>query len=276
MPGADLHLHTTASDGADPPAAVCRRAHAAGLRAIAITDHDSVEGLSEAFEEGAGLRLEVLAGCELTAYLDEREIHILGYGFDPADAELLEHLRTFRDARRRRTEEMVARLDQTGAPIELQRVLDLSEGGSVGRVHVARALLEAGHVSTFQEAFTRYLVPGRPAHVPKLSISPAQVIAVLHRAGGVAVLAHPAASGLEATIPALVGVGLDGIEVWHSLHRTEQENKLFAEAERLGLLKTGGSDCHGGLPGREPILGSVRIDYTHVETLRRAVERRRG
>jgi len=261
----------------DAPSVVTRRAREAGLDAIAITDHDSVAGIPEARETGKSLGLDVIPGCELTAYLDDEEIHVLGYGIDWEDTELAGHLEWFREGRHRRLEEMVRRLKGTGVSIALERILELAGNESaVGRVHVARALLEAGEVSSFPEAFARYLGKGRPGHVPKLAISPARAIEVIHRAGGAAVLAHPAVNNLQNRIPDLVKEGLDGIEVWHSLHRPDQSEALFATAQRYALLKTGGSDCHGALPGRLPMVGSVRIELGYVEALRRAVAQKRN
>ncbi len=274
MAGADLHLHSTASDGVDPPREVVKRAREAKLRTIALTDHDSVNGVPEALEWGKRLDIEVLPGCELTAYEGERELHILGYGVDPADTGLQMHLERFREGRRKRIHRMARQLEEAGAPIDLERVLELAGNeGAVGRVHVARVLLEAGHVSSFPEAFERFLVRGRPGYAPKRAVAPAEAIQVIHHAGGVAVLAHPAINDLTDLVPALVAAGLDGLEVWHSLHRRDQADELFHLAERHGLLKTGGSDCHGALSDREPLLGTVRIDEGHVEALRRAIAR---
>lgn len=276
MAGADLHVHSTASDGYDTPARVCERAVEAGLDAIALTDHDSVDGVAEAVKHGARLGLEVLAGCELTAYEGEMELHILGYGVDIENEELLGHLHEFRLQRRLRAERIVEQLDAAGAGVALERVLELAgPRGAVGRPHVARALLEAGHVGDFDQAFDRFLARGRPAYFPKPDIAPRQVIEIIHAAGGVAVLAHPAINAQECMVERLLPHALDGIEVWHSLHRPDQSDALFALALRLGLLKTGGSDCHGALPGRQASLGNVRVNPTLYRALRDAIARRR-
>jgi len=277
MAGADLHVHSTASDGLDPPVRVCERAVAAGLDAIALTYHDSVGGVAEAIEHGAWLCLEVLAGCELTAYEGEMELHILGYGIDIGNAELLGHLHEFRCQRRLRAERIVEQLGAAGVGVALERVLELAgPRGAVGRPHVARALLEAGHVGDFDEAFDRFLARGRPAYFPKPDISPRRVIEIIHAAGGVAVLAHPAINAQERMIERLLPEGLDGIEVWHSLHRPDQSDALFTLALRHGILKTGGSDCHGALPGRQATLGNVCVDPTLYRALCAAIARRRA
>ncbi len=268
---ADLHTHSNASDGVDPPHRVTERAFAAGLQAYALTDHDSVDGVAEAQARGRELGIEVLAGAELTAYVGSREVHILGYRLDVGHEGLLGHCRAFREQRDWRAGEIARRLEEAGAPIDIDAVRRSADGGSIGRPHLAKALLAAGHVATMEEAFERFLGDGRPANVPKSNVSPAEVIAIIRQAGGVAVLAHPGLGNQFDLVAPMGGVGLGGIEVFHSAHTGEHVQAALACSHERGLLRTGGSDCHGALPGREPAIGRFGLDQSRWLSLRRAL-----
>lgn len=268
---ADLHTHSTASDGVDSPSRVSERAAAAGLEAYALTDHDSIDGVAEARQRGRELGVEVLAGAELTAYVGSREVHILGYRLDITHEGLRAHCRSFREQRDWRAGEIARRLEAAGAPIDIDAVRRSADGGSIGRPHLAQALLAAGHVATMEEAFERFLGDGGPANVPKSNMPPAQVIAIIREAGGVAVLAHPGLGNQFDLIPAMAGDGLSGIEVFHSAHTGEHVQAALTATHERGLLRTGGSDCHGALPGRTPNLGRFGLDESRWRTLRRAL-----
>lgn len=257
---ADLHSHSNASDGSDRPAEVVRRAKEAGLSVLALTDHDTVAGIPEAIEEGRRQGVHVVAGTELTCYIDGREVHVLGYGIRIDDEELSAHCERFQEARLRRAEEIGRRLAEAGAPIDMEKVMAEADGGVVGRPHVARALLAAGHVETVQEAFDRFLAEGKPANVHKLQVSVEDCVEVIRRAGGIAFMAHPGLGNQFDLVERLQKAGAVGIEVWHSSHDRETTEKLEVIANDRGLLKSGGSDCHGRIKDMDPILGQWGVD----------------
>lgn len=259
---ADLHTHSTASDGADAPARVVERAAALGLKAIALTDHDTVDGIAEAVDAGRRLGVAVVSGCEMTSYIGKDEFHILGYFVDPANAALRAHCAWFATARAERARLIGERLAALGVPVDMDAVMAKADAGVIARPHIAEALLAAGHVATREEAFDKYLANGKPADVPKPGVLPRDVIALIRGAGGFAVLAHPALSPRDQLgfLPELMESGLVGVEVWHSAHPQHATDKVWAEADRLGLLKTGGSDCHGAGPGKKELLGQWGMD----------------
>jgi len=264
----DLHVHTTASDGLATPGDVVRAALDLGLRVISITDHDSVEGVDEALETARGTALEVIPGVELSVQAEDgSDTHLLGYLIDHRDRVLLGSLERLREARLERANAMVAALSEAGHPIDIEGVLEHAGKGAVGRVHVARALVNAGSVDTIEEAFARLIGRGGPFYVAKAFFSAYEALALIHGAGGVAVLAHPGVSGETPLIP-LVDAGLDGIEVYHAEHTVSQRAHFAALARRFGLVATGGSDFHG--PGmRSAVLGSGACPDGAVEELRR-------
>jgi 3',5'-nucleoside bisphosphate phosphatase len=248
----DLHTHSTASDGAFPPADVVAHAYTVGLAAIALTDHDTVDGVADAAAAGARLGVRVVAGVELSAFDHAREIHVLGLQL--ADTASMEQgLATFRAARRVRAEQMVERLHRVGVPVTLDAVLAEAGEGAIGRPHVARAIVAGGWVRDQREAFERYLGAGRPAFVEKHRLTIADAIAMVHRAGGIVVFAHPGQDGVRARIEPLVDLGLDGLEVRHPSHSAEDVARLLALAGHFGLVPSGGSDWHGATEGPRTI-----------------------
>jgi len=256
---ADLHVHSTASDGTCSPRALVELAIAKGVTVLAIADHDSVEGLAEALDAASDTSVKLVPAVELSAVApDGADVHILGYFIDPADARLGARLADLRIARERRATAIVSALTQAGYPVELDDVMALSDGGAVGRSHIARALVAAGHAHSVSEAFRTLIGRGRSFYVPKDVRSPEEVIACIRDAGGLAVLAHPGSSGVDDLIHALVAAGLRGIEAYHSDHSAEQRSRYTAMAADLGLLVTGGSDFHGPA-APNPELGSVEI-----------------
>jgi predicted metal-dependent phosphoesterase TrpH len=265
---ADLHCHSTASDGVDPPARVMERAAAAGLRVVSLTDHDTLEGVPEAQEAGRRLGIEVVPGVELTCYHNGKEVNILGYGVDGKEERLAAHCRRFVAARIDRAHQIGVKLAALGAPIDVDALIAKADGGVVGRPHVATALVEAGHVATLQEAFDRYLANGGPADVPKMMVDPQDCIDMIHHAGGIAVIAHAGIWNQYDLIPVLVRMGLDGVEVWHSAHSPQESDRLEEIADRFGLAKAGGSDCHGLLGERRELLGTIGLDEMRWKKLK--------
>lgn len=271
----DLHTHSTASDGARSPAEVVAAAHAAKLMAFALTDHDTVAGLETARAAATGLGLRVICGVELSAVEGDLETHILGLHLSEL-TELEQRLAGLRDMRRNRAQRIVERLNTLGIPVTFDAVLRHAAGGAIGRPHVARALVESGHAGDLKEAFERYLGNGKPAFVAKDKLSLEEAIALIHRAGGIAVLAHPGQSGTRDRITALARIGLDGVEVLHPSHSWDDARKLDALAGELGLVRSGGSDWHGGTDGTRT-LGMMRVpsQWLHDQDARVATSRAR-
>ncbi|HEY4462376.1 MAG TPA: PHP domain-containing protein [Streptosporangiaceae bacterium] len=248
----DLHTHSNASDGTEPPAEVMRRARGAGLDVVALTDHDTVAGQDEARDHlPAGLTL--VPGMELSCQLDGRSLHLLAYLFDPAHPGLAAEGVKIRGDRVRRAQVMVAKLAALGAPVTWEQVTAIAGGGVVGRPHIARALAEAGVVSEPAAAFTpEWIGEGGRAHEDKYALDPAAAIALVRAAGGVSVLAHPRTAGYEVpdeVIVRLAAAGLAGVEVWHPEQPAAERDWISALAMELGLAATGGSDDHGALTG---------------------------
>jgi len=251
MSGTDLHVHTLFSDGTFTPRQSVQLAVERGLDRIAVTDHDSLDGLSEAFEAGAELGVEIVPGVEFSTVYGGEGVHILCYIMDLSHPELLAELARLRDDRFTRGERMVAKLQELGYPISFERVRELAEGGNIIRPHVAQALVEAGVVPTVKDAFSEELIGSKGrAYVEKHALHPLDALALIHRAGGVCVLAHPGTWREASAVPPrlieeLAEAGLDGIEASHPEHTPEVEARYVAVAHELGLLWTGSSDCHG-------------------------------
>ena len=269
----DLHTHSTASDGARAPRDVVRAARALGLAAIALTDHDTVDGLAEAIDEGRLDGVRVVAGIELSAVEGDSETHVLGLHLQHV-ARLETHLRTLRAMRLTRAERIVARLNELGVRVTFADVLAQSGGGAVGRPHIARALVNDGWATDMRDAFDRYLGNGRAAFVPKDRLSIDDAIAMIHEAAGLAILAHPGQAGTRKRIEALVAVGLDGVEVRHPSHNAEDIARLLALVEHFGLLPSGGSDWHGVAEGGRT-LGMMRVPVAWLERQDQAIAVRR-
>jgi predicted metal-dependent phosphoesterase TrpH len=241
----DLHVHSCESDGAWTPEHLAEHAASIGMRAIALCDHDTVRGLARAVARGAELGVDVVPGVELSCEVEGRDIHILGYFVDAEDPALLASLASLRDGRLERAETMVRELTAGGYPVRLEDVLVHASGDTVGRSHVARALVDRGHAGDVREAFARFIGHGKPYYVDKPLPGPDAAIGTIHASGGLAVVAHPAASGAEDLIGLLAEAGLDGIEAYHAEHGPDTRARLAWTAEELGLLVTGGTDFHG-------------------------------
>jgi 3',5'-nucleoside bisphosphate phosphatase len=275
----DLHTHTTASDGQFTPTQLVQRACRLGLRVLAITDHDTVAGVVEAQTAGAACGVEVLAGVEINTDVPGAEVHILGYFVDPAHGELNAQLARIREGRVGRAKKMAEVLTTMGAPVRFERILEIAGEGSVCRPHVAQALLEAGHISSYSEAFSRYIGRDSPAYVERMKFTPAEACALIRRAGGLPVLAHPvhfdrwgkikARFDEGGLLPAMLDAGLAGLEVYYTGYDAITIEQLLQTARRYGLLATGGTDFHGIRPN-EPDLGGV---YVPMKVVRKLKER---
>ena len=260
----DLHLHSNESDGRLSPSDLVALAHRNGVSRMALTDHDTTQGLAAAAEAGRRLGVEVIAGIELSTDIPGTEVHMLGIFLDDEDAAFQAKLAEFRAGRIGRAEAMVERLGQMGVSISWQRVQEIAGPASVGRPHIAQALLEAGYVQAMPEAFERYIGRNSPAYVERTKLEPAEAIELIHSVRGMAVVAHPIeTAGTEEMIPELAAAGLDGVECYYQGYGPDVVERLIATARRFGLVPTGGSDYHGfplaGMadPTNEP--GSVHI-----------------
>jgi len=263
---ADLHLHSQYSDGTYTAAELAEEARKHGLKLIALTDHDTVEGCESVGAECRSRGLEFIPGVELTAEFAGDELHLLGYFVDMRRPELLAELAKYQLVRQNRVREMVARLNKMSIPLTADAVFALANCRSPGRPHVGRALVKAGVCTNLDQAFERFLKKHRPAWVPKFKMSAEAGIALIHRAGGLAVMAHPGLNHCDEAIPGMVAAGLDGIECFHSKHSKATSAFYLEVAECHGLLVTGGSDCHGMSKGK-PTMGQVRLPYAYIEKL---------
>jgi predicted metal-dependent phosphoesterase TrpH len=273
MPGIDLHAHTVFSDGTFTPRQLIELARERQLDVVALTDHDTTAGLPDAERAGEELGVEVIPGVEFSTVRDGEGVHILCYLMDPSHAELEAELRRLREDRYTRGERMVAKLQELGYPVAFDRVRQIARGGNIIRPHVAQALVEAGVVPTIKDAFSEELIgSGGRAYVEKHALHPLDALALIHRAGGVCVLAHPGTWRETKPVPhglidELAAAGLDGIEARHPEHTPEVEANYVAIAERTGLLWTGSSDCHG--TRYDPVrLGMRTTDPEQLERLR--------
>ena len=257
----DLHTHTTASDGALAPHDLVARAHGLGIRTLSVTDHDTLAGVSAAAAAAATRGMELLPGIEITAVHHGRDVHMLAYFLDPEPAGLAPFLERQRQDRTRRAREMSARLATLGVPIDMDDLISgaAAAGRAVARPTVARALLDAGHVTSLQQAFDRWLAEGRPAYVPRTGAPPAEVVRLVRRSGGLPVLAHPGLLRRDELIPELVEAGLGAIEAYHSDHDSGAQSRYLRVAAQHGLAVSGGSDFHGDDHPRARCFGRVGL-----------------
>ncbi|HVO83349.1 MAG TPA: PHP domain-containing protein [Syntrophobacteria bacterium] len=281
----DLHTHSTCSDGTLTPRAVVKLAKSRGLRAVALTDHDTVAGVGEALTAGKEVGIEVVAGVEISAACPVGSLHILGYYLSPNDPNLVAALKGLQDGRAARAPKIIDRLRRLGLEITFAEVADLA-GGQVGRAHIAQALVNRGYVASAPEAFSRYLKRGRPGYVDRVRPPPEDAIGIIRKAGGLAALAHPSTLALDhpddlsALVARLKAMGLEGIEVLSPYHSGETTRMCEEIARGQGLLCTGGSDFHGDL-GDHGDLGGTRLGprfpYALLDGLKaRIAERARG
>lgn len=275
----DLHIHTTASDGSLTPAAVAGLARQRGLKAIAITDHDTIAGCPEAQAAGSGLGVEVICGVEISADWPHGTLHMLGYFFDSFPHSLDQDLLELQDNRAKRNGEMIIKLQNLGFQISGDDIARASGGGQIGRPHFAKVMLEKKYVKSMEEAFDRYLGKGKPAYIEKDRLNPEQAIRMIAKSGGIPVLAHPTtlgeydSGGIPALLARLKEEGLRGVEVYYYSHTEPDTNRLLSLAQRFDLLVTGGTDFHGANLGDIQLgtgKSNLKIPYRLLEDLKYA------
>ncbi len=269
MSKVDLHIHSTASDGRHSPQEIVRKAAGLGLEVIALTDHDSVDGIAPALEEARKLdRLQFIPAVEVSTDVPSGEVHVLGYFIDYTSEELAAALEKFRSSREGRAQGMVDRLAGLGVHISWERVREIAGTGTVGRPHIAQAMLEKGYIGSIGEAFGRYIARDGPAYVEREKMTPVEAVQLILRSRGVAVMAHPfTVPEPEETIVEMKAAGMAGIEAYYGHYTGEETGTLIALAKNHGLLVTGGSDYHGLDESKETLIGGVEVPMEAVETL---------
>ncbi len=265
----DLHLHTTASDGTDTPAELVRACREAGIRTMAVTDHDTTAALPAAAGDADRAGIGFVPGIEITAAWRGSDIHVLGYFLDPESPALGAFLGAQIADRIRRAWAVGDRLASLGVPIDMEALIARNQGRPVLRPHFAQALVEAGHAEHEWDAFDRYIGEGKPAYVARQGATPAEVVAIIRRAGGISSMAHPGVTELDALIPELAAAGLDAIEAYHTDHSPDDTARYLATARRLGLAVTGGSDFHGFRSAHSNGFGRVCLPAPDFAELRR-------
>lgn len=267
---ADLHVHTNFSDGTFSPSEVVKTALEKGLAAIAITDHDCVDGIEPALQSAGNTGLEVIPGIELTCETGGNEIHMLGFFIDHKQKWLLRQLSLLNEMRNKRMRKMLGCLSRFGVCVTMEDVAGAGGKGALGRLHLASVLVSKGYVSSIQEAFDKFIGNGRPCYAKGDRISPVKAISIIAKLKGVPVLAHPCTVGRDELIPVFVKAGLKGIEAYHTDNTDAATRHYKKIADDLGLLITGGSDCHGMGKGRV-LMGAVTVPYEVVEKLKAAI-----
>lgn len=273
---ADLHIHTNFSDSTASPEEVVAEAHASGLSCIAITDHDTVDAFPHALAAAEPFGLEIITGVELSSEHNGKDIHILGYCFDLDDSPLVRQLRSMQQARIERMKKMLKRLDELGkGGIALEDVAGLTRSDSVGRLHLAKLLLQHGHVGSLDEAFVKYLGEGAAAYFPKFRQTPFEAIRLINESGGVAVMAHPALTQRNDLIPELVKAGLGGVEAYYPNCMMNVVDFYLNIAKEYDLVVTGGSDAHGASK-TNTFIGKSYVPYPWVERLKERAKKKHG
>lgn len=265
----DLHLHTTASDGLLSPPELVNMAAKAGLKVMAVTDHDSVEGIAAALAAARGLSdLQVIPGVEISTDVPQGEVHVLGYFVDYLDSEFLAELARLRNSRQVRARKMLDKLAGLGIDIKWERIKEIAGEGSMGRPHVAQALLERGYIQSLQEAFLKYIGRDGPAYVERNKMTPSEAVELIVKSGGVPVLAHPAnIENLEKLVTELQLAGLAGIEVYYTGYSEQSIKYLISIAQRYDLIATGGSDYHGFEGTDNPRLIGIAVPAKYIDQL---------
>jgi hypothetical protein len=266
---ADLHMHTICSDGAFSPYELVKKTKTQGLSIISITDHDSVSAIPDAIEFGKEFGVEVISGVELSANFEDKEVHILGYFVDYKSQRLLDYLTFFRHERIKRAERIVERLNGLNVPLRIESVMEHAGTGSVGRPHIAAALVDEGFTGSYQEAFDRYIGNGGPAYERKFHFSPSEAIQLIASSGGISFLAHPGRYTTDLMLQHLIKAGVDGIEVIHPSHMQEHIVHYRGVTNEYYLLESGGSDFHGGKKRDDASLGAFFVDEDKVDTMKR-------
>ncbi len=268
-----MHIHSTASDGTLTPEQIVKAASEIGLAAIALTDHDTVDGVEEALEAGRRLGVEVVPAVEISAmYRGRTELHVLGYFVDHRSPDLVRFLKKLWEARWERAGRMVEQLNAAGVPVSFGRVVEIAQGGALGRPHVAKAICELKVASSMDSAFGRFLQNGCPGHVPRYKVDPLEAVALILQAGGAPCCAHVAKLKKDDLVLDLIEHGLAGIEVWHPDHSAAASRFYQRLAQSRGVIATGGSDAHCFESGKLSTIGQVTVPYEVVEQLKNAAE----
>lgn len=266
---ADLHTHTYYSDGILSPSELVAKARESGLNFLSVTDHDNVDGLEEALDKGKELGVEVIPGVELSTELNDHEVHVLGYFIDYKNAELLEHLIKFRGERFKRAERIVKKLNSLNVELEMSDVLQKVRGNaSIGRPHIAFALIERNFVDNYYEAFIKYLGDNKPAYEKKPNISTKDAIGLISRAGGISFVAHPGKAIRDNVLIEIMELGIDGFEVVHPSHSPDDVRYFRDFASQYFMLESGGSDFHGGRFNDDTLMGSFWISEQKVREMK--------
>ena len=255
----DLHTHTTCSDGMLAPVELVRKAVQHGIQALSITDHDTISGLAAAKEEADLQGILLVPGVEVSVYFQGRELHMLGYCFDPENDSLLQFLSHFSDQRKLRARSIIERLNKLGIKLEYESVLEHVHGEVIGRPHIAQALVDHGYVKNYEAAFTQYLRNNGPANIQKKLPTAKETLEVFHKAGGLGVLAHPGHWVSDRDIIRLAQLGMDGVEIIHPSHDDMLKTFYTELAQNLSLLQSGGSDYHGMRPGDQSNFGTIGL-----------------
>jgi predicted metal-dependent phosphoesterase TrpH len=265
----DLHTHTYYSDGAMSPTELVTRAHEVGINALSLTDHDNIEGIPEASEAARNFGIEIVPGVELSSTLGTKDIHILGYMFDPENRQLRNTLEFLRKERFIRAERIVRKLNGLNLPLDFDIVLEHAGHGAVGRPHIAAAMLDEGLTTNYAEAFEQYIGDRGPAFEPKYKISPEDAVEIIANAGGISIVAHPGWYVSEQDLSYLIRAGIDGIEVVHPAHDTNRQRFYRGIASTYFLLETGGSDFHGGKRNDYQNFGTFTVSRDVVLNMKR-------
>jgi len=265
---ADMHLHTVYSDGIYLPEEIFAKAKNAGLSAISVTDHDTIDECNECFELSGIYGIDYLTGVELSCFEEFLEYHVLGYHFDIENKALIKHLSEFRQYRYARAVSILTKLEKLGKPVKLSKVLEIAGKAPIIRPHIAQALYEEGHVKSLKEAFQKYIGDWKPAYVPKKPFRVEDAIKLINNAGGVASLAHPGPFLSQEALYDMIQFGLDGIEVIHPMHDDSLKNFYHSVASQYWLLETGGSDFHGSKEYDEENFGKLVVPYSVFESIK--------
>ncbi|WP_018249000.1 PHP domain-containing protein [Orenia marismortui] len=264
----DLHLHTTASDGSFTPSQLVTKAKELGFSAIAITDHDTIDGITEGIDLAEKLDIELVPGIEMNTDYENTEIHVLGYYIDYKDQKFIDKLASLKEARYNRIKRIVGKLNALGLEIDFEEVKKNADGGALGRPHVAQIMLDKGYVEEWSEAFDKYIAKGAPAYVERKKLTPQEAIQLIKEFGGIPVVAHPVLIERDELLDQLIEWGIEGIEVYHT-EQDDKDSKRYLEfAQKNSLLITGGSDCHGPRRKGEVLIGKIKASYDILESLR--------
>jgi predicted metal-dependent phosphoesterase TrpH len=268
----DLHVHSAYSDGVYSPAKLVEMAAKNGLSAISLTDHDSLEGIEECILAAEQNGLEAISGVELSAEVDGRDFHVLGYGINPKNEKLQNMLQQFRDTRVNRGHKILEKLNALGIALDAGQVVASSPNGALGRPHIAKALFENGFVKTYQQAFDKFLADGGPAYVKKFKLDPAEAVAYIHAAGGLAFIAHPGTFvNNMSELVELLAMDFDGVEVAHPNHSNSQRAEFEKIAHEYDMLTSGGSDYHG-FTGKDTPIGVPEVPYLYFEKIKQRLQ----